>query len=262
VYDKPMIYYPLSVLMLAGIKEIQIISTPKDLPRFQELLGDGRKLGISLSYAIQSEPNGIAQAFVISEKFIGKDPVALILGDNIFFGQGLSQILQQAAQQKKGAMIFGYYVRNPESYGVIELDAKNKPLSIEEKPLRPRSSYAVTGLYFYDNKVVDIAKKIKLSKRHEKEITDVNLAYLRQGQLSVKLLGRGHAWLDTGTYESLIEASVFIKTIEQRQGLKVGCIEEVAFRKGFISRAQLLALAKEFCTSYGEYLDQVARERT
>ncbi|HOD12702.1 MAG TPA: glucose-1-phosphate thymidylyltransferase RfbA [Candidatus Omnitrophota bacterium] len=260
VYDKPMIYYPLSVLMLSGITEILIISTPKDLPRFQELLGDGRKFGISLDYAVQSEPNGIAQAFIIGEKFISKDPVALILGDNIFFGQGLSRVLQEAAQQEKGATIFGYYVSHPESYGVIELDHQNKPVSIEEKPSRPRSSYAVTGLYFYDNKVVDIAKRIKPSKRQEKEITDVNLAYLRENKLNVKLLGRGYAWLDTGTYESLIEASIFIKTIEQRQGLKIGCIEEVAFRKGFISRAQLVKIAKEFSTSYGEYLLQIANE--
>lgn len=260
VYDKPMIYYPLSVLMLSGITEILIISTLKDLPRFQELLGDGRKFGISLDYAVQSEPNGIAQAFIIGEKFIGKDPVALILGDNIFFGQGLSRVLQEAVQQEKGATIFGYYVSHPESYGVIELDYQNKPVSIEEKPSRPRSSYAVTGLYFYDNKVVDIAKRIKPSKRHEKEITDVNLAYLRENKLSVRLLGRGYAWLDTGTYESLIEASIFIKTIEQRQGLKIGCVEEVAFRKGFISRAQLVKIAKEFSTSYGEYLLQIANE--
>lgn len=260
VYDKPMIYYPLSVLMLSGITEILIISTPKDLPRFQELLGDGRKFGISLDYAVQSEPNGIAQAFIIGQKFIGKDPVALILGDNIFFGQGLSRVLQEAAQQEKGATIFGYYVSHPESYGVIELDPQNKPVSIEEKPSRPRSSYAVTGLYFYDNKVVDIAKRIKPSKRHEKEITDVNLAYLRENKLNVRLLGRGYAWLDTGTYESLIEASIFIKTIEQRQGLKIGCVEEVAFRKGFISRAQLVKIAKEFSTSYGEYLLQIANE--
>ncbi len=260
VYDKPMIYYPLSVLMLAGIKDIQIISTPKDLPRFQDLLKDGKDFGVSLKYAEQKQPNGIAEAFLIAENFIGKDSVCLILGDNIFFGQGLSQILQQAAGQKKGATIFGYYVNNPQDYGVIELDKKGDPLTIEEKPKKPKSNHVVTGLYFYDNQVVSIAKSIKPSPRHEKEITDVNNAYLKKGELNVRLLGRGYAWLDTGTYESLIEASLFIKTIEQRQGLKVGCLEEVAYRMGFISRGQLIRLAKGFCTTYGEYLLKIAEE--
>jgi len=260
IYDKPMIYYPLSVLMLAGIRDILIISTPKDLPRFQDLLKDGKDFGIRLSYAAQPQPNGIAQAFLIGEQFIGKDNVCLILGDNIFFGQGLSQILKNAVRQKTGATVFGYYVNNPESYGVITLDKKGKAIAIEEKPKKPKSHYAVTGLYFYDNHVVDIAKRIKPSKRGEKEITDVNLAYLRKKQLTVKLLGRGHAWLDTGTYESLIESSVFIKTIEQRQGLKIGCLEEVAFRMGFISKAKLLSLAKGFSTSYGAYLLNLVKE--
>ncbi len=260
IYDKPMIYYPLSVLMLAGIRDIQIISTPKDLPRFQDLLKEGKDFGIRLSYASQEEPNGIAEAFLIAEDFIGRDRVCLILGDNVFFGQGLSGILQKAANQKKGATIFGYYVNNPQSYGVLALDKHNKILSIEEKPKKPKSHYAVTGLYFYDNDVVNIAKKIKPSKRGEKEITDVNLAYFKKGDLHVELLGRGHAWLDTGTYESLIEASVFIKTIEQRQGLKIGCLEEVAYHKGFISKEKLVCLAQEFHTSYGEYLLKVASE--
>lgn len=260
VYDKPMIYYPLSVLMLAGIKDIQIISTPKDLPRFQYLLKDGKDFGISLSYAEQKEPQGIADAFLVAEKFIGKDSACLILGDNIFFGQGLSQILQQAARREKGATVLGYYVNNPESYGVIELDKNGKPVSIEEKPKKPRSNYVVTGLYFYDNEVVNIAKNIKPSARYEKEITDVNNAYLKKGELDVKILGRGHAWLDTGTPESLIEASLFIKTIEQRQGLKIGCLEEVAYRMGFISKNQLIRLAKEFHTVYGEYLLKIAEE--
>jgi len=254
IYDKPMIYYPLSALMLAGIQDILVISTSKDLPRFQDLLKDGKDFGIRLSYAVQLEPNGIAQAFLIGEKFIANDSVCLVLGDNIFFGQGLSQILQKAARQKKGATIFGYYVNNPESYGVIEMDKNAKAVSIEEKPKKPRSHYAVTGIYFYDNDAIDIAKQIKPSKRGEKEITDVNLAYLKRGDLRVELLGRGHAWLDTGTYESLIEASLFIKTIEQRQGLKIGCLEEVAFRMGFISKQKVQELAKGFCTSYGEYL--------
>jgi glucose-1-phosphate thymidylyltransferase len=260
IYDKPMIYYPLSVLMLAGIKEIQIISTPKDLPRFKVLLKDGKDFGVSLSYAVQKEPNGIAEAFLIAEKFIDTDSVCLALGDNIFFGQGLSQILENASRQKKGATIFGCYINNPQEYGVIELNKKGRPISIEEKPSVPKSNYVVTGLYFYDNQVVKIAKTIKSSARGEKEITDVNMAYLKKGELSVKLLGRGYAWLDTGTYESLIEASLFIKTIEQRQGLKVGCLEEVAYRKGFISKGQLIRLAKEFCTTYGEYLLKIAEE--
>jgi glucose-1-phosphate thymidylyltransferase len=262
IYDKPMIYYPLSVLMLAGIRDIQIISTPKDLPRFQDLLKDGKDFGIRLSYAAQQEPKGIAEAFLIAEQFIGEDSVCLVLGDNIFFGQGLSEILQRAARQRQGATIFGYCVHNPESYGVVELDQKKNIISIEEKPKNPKSPYAVTGLYFYDHQVIDIAKRIKPSKRCEKEITDVNLAYLKKGQLHVELLGRGHAWLDTGTYESLIEASLFIKTIEQRQGLKIGCLEEVAYRMGFISKQKVLQLAKGFCTSYGDYLLKMINDRT
>lgn len=261
VYDKPLIYYPLSTLMLAGIRDIMIISTPKDLPRFQELLKDGKDFGISLHYAVQKEPNGIAEAFLIAEDFIKNDSVSLALGDNIFFGQGLSGILQEAARRKEGATVLGYYVTDPERYGVIEFDKKGKVLSIEEKPKAPKSNYVVTGLYFYDNQAVEIAKGIKPSKRYEKEITDVNKVYLEKGELSVKLLGRGYAWLDTGTYESLIEASLFIKTIEQRQGLKVGCPEEVAYRMGFISKNKLTSLAKEFTTSYGAYLLKVAAER-
>lgn len=261
VYDKPLIYYPLSTLMLAGIRDIMIISTPKDLPRFQELLKDGKDFGISLHYAVQKEPNGIAEAFLIAEDFIKNDSVCLALGDNIFFGQGLSGILQGAARRKKGATVLGYYVTDPERYGAIEFDKKGKVLSIEEKPKAPKSNYVVTGLYFYDNQAVGIAKRIRPSKRYEKEITDVNKAYLEKGELSVKLLGRGYAWLDTGTYESLIEASLFIKTIEQRQGLKVGCPEEVGYRMGFIPKSKLISLAKEFTTSYGAYLLKVAAER-
>lgn len=260
VYDKPLIYYPLSTLMLAGIRDIMIIATPKDLPRFQDLLKDGKDFGISLHYAVQKEPNGIAEAFLIAEDFIKRDSVCLALGDNIFFGQGLSGILQEAARREKGATVLGYYVNDPERYGVIEFDKKGKVLSIEEKPKAPKSNYVVTGLYFYDNQAVQIAKDIKPSKRYEKEITDVNRVYLEKGELDVKLLGRGYAWLDTGTYESLIEASLFIKTIEQRQGLKVGCPEEVAYRMGFISKSKLVSLAKEFITSYGEYLLKVAAE--
>ncbi len=260
VYDKPMIYYPLSVLMLAGIKEILIISTPKDLPRFQDLLGDGAGLGVSLSYAEQKEPSGIAEAFLIGKNFIGNEAVSLILGDNIFFGQGLSQLLQQAASQKRGATILGYYVQNPQEYGVIDIDGSGDPISIEEKPEAPKTNYAVTGLYFYDNDVIKIAEAIKPSARHEKEITDVNRVYLEKKRLSVQLLGRGYAWLDTGTYESLIEASLFIKTIEQRQGLKIGCIEEVAYRMGFVKKDRLRELAREFKTSYGDYLNKIANE--
>lgn len=260
VYDKPMIYYPLSVLMLAGIREVLIISTPKDLPRFKDLLGDGFSLGISLSYAEQEQPNGIAEAFLIGKDFIGTDNVSLILGDNIFFGQGLSQLLQQAASQKQGATVFGYYVKNPQEYGVIEINSEGVPVSIEEKPKVPKTNYAVTGFYFYDNDVVKIAESIKPSARCEKEITDINRVYLEKKQLSAQLLGRGYAWLDTGTYESLIEASIFIKTIEQRQGLKIGCIEEVAYRMGFIEKDRLWEFAKEFKTSYGDYLNKIASE--
>ncbi len=257
IYDKPMIYYPLSVLMLAGIKDILIISTPKDLPRFKDLLGDGSNLGVRLSYEEQAKPAGIAQSFIIGEKFIGKDSVALILGDNIYYGHDLTGILKKAAKLKDGAMVLSYYVRDPERYGVIEFDKKFKAISIEEKPRKPKSKWVVTGLYFYDNKVVDIAKNMKPSNRGELEITDVNNVYLKSKKLNVIPLTRGYAWLDTGTYESLIEASMFIKTVEDRQGLKVGCIEEIAYRMGFIDKKQLLRLAGEFKTSYGQYLLEI-----
>ena len=257
VYDKPMIYYPLSVLMLAGIRDILIISTPKDIPRFQDLLSNGGELGIRISYAIQPQPKGIAQSFIIGEKFIGKDSVCLILGDNIFYGYNLSEILQQASRLRKGAFILGYYVKYPEAYGVIEFDNKHNVKSIQEKPKKPKSNWAVTGIYFYDNDVVKVAKKIAPSARGELEITDVNNVYLKRGTLKAKMLGRGYAWLDTGTYNSLIDASVFIKTIEERQGLKIGCIEEVAYRMGYINRKKLQKLAKTINTSYGEYLKAI-----
>jgi glucose-1-phosphate thymidylyltransferase len=254
VYDKPMIYYPLSVLMLAGIRDILIISTSKDIPRFQELFGDGGELGIRISYAIQAEPKGIAQSFIIGEGFIGKDSVCLILGDNIFYGYNLTEILQQAAEIKKGAFIFAYPVKYPQAYGVIVFDSKRNVISLQEKPKRPKSNWAATGIYFYDNDVVKIAKKITPSARGELEITDINNAYLKQGLLKAKMLGRGYAWLDTGTHDSLIDASVFIKTIEDRQGLKIGCIEEVAYRMGYISKKHLQKIAKTINTNYGEYL--------
>ncbi len=257
VYDKPMIYYPLSVLMLAGIRDILVISTPMDVPRFKDLLGDGRDLGVKLSYAVQEEPKGIAQSFIIAEKFIGKDKVCLILGDNIFYGHNLVELLKEAASLKEGAVIFGYYIKNAGRYGVIKLGGKSKVMAIEEKPKTPPSNYAVCGLYFYDNDVVKMAKGLKPSKRGELEITDVNNEYIKRGKLKVKLLGRGYAWLDTGTYDSLIDASIFIKTIEERQGLKVGCIEEVAFRMGYIGLKQLGQLAGSINTSYGEYLERI-----
>ena len=262
VYDKPMIYYPLCTLMLAGIRDILVISTPQDTPRFEHLLGDGRRWGIRLSYAVQPSPGGLAQAFIIGRKFIGKDPVALVLGDNIFHGYDLGGLLTRAAKNRKGATVFAYPVRDPERYGVVEFDAKNQVRSIEEKPARPKSRYAVVGLYFYDNRVVGIASKLKPSARGELEITDVNRQYLKWGELEVRPLGRGHAWLDTGTHESLLEASHFIETIERRQGLKIACPEEIAWRMGYISARQLRALARPLAKSgYGEYLLQVLEER-
>lgn len=259
IYDKPMIYYPLSILMLAGIKEILIISTPQDLPRFEELLGDGSSLGMEFSYAIQLSPNGLAEAFIIGEEFIGDDSVCLILGDNVFFGPGLTPRLEHAAQKKKGATIFGYKVKDPERFGVIEFDEKLEVLSIEEKPKQPKSSFAVTGLYFYDNDVVEIAKTIQPSERGELEITSINQAYLKRGDLSVELLGRGFAWLDTGTHESLADASQYIQTIEQRQGYKVACIEEIAHYKGWITDKQLIELAEPLKkTEYGQYMIDMA----
>lgn len=255
VYDKPMIYYPLSVLMLSGIREILIISTPTDLPLFQRLLGTGEKWGLNLSYLVQPEPKGLAQAFILGEKFIGSDPVTMILGDNLYYGQGFSKTLQQAAQSTDGATVFAYYVKNPSSYGVVEFDSHFRALSIEEKPSQPRSNYAVTGLYFYDNEVISIAKGLKPSRRGELEITDVNNIYLKNKKLSVSVLGRGFAWLDTGSHTSLLEASNFIETLENRQGLKVGSPEEVAYRMKFISADQLAKLGHELRASgYGEYL--------
>src|SRR5664280_846101 len=261
VYDKPMIYYPLSVLMLAGIREILIISTPRDLPGFRSLLGEGKSLGLDFSYKEQSSPDGLAQAFILGEEFIGSDPVCMILGDNIFYGHGFGDALLKTAEMKKGACIFGYYVTDPERYGVVEFDKNNKVLSIEEKPLQPRSNYAVTGLYFYDNTVVNKAKSLKPSPRGELEITDLNKVYLEEGTLDIRLMGRGMAWLDTGTYESLLQASNFIATLEQRQGLKASCIEEIAYKRGFINKNQLLKLAQPIKNSqYGKYLLRIAGE--
>ncbi|MCF8130979.1 MAG: glucose-1-phosphate thymidylyltransferase RfbA [Deltaproteobacteria bacterium] len=258
VYDKPMIYYPLSVLMLAGIREILIISTPEDLPRFRELLGDGTQIGLSLSYREQPRPEGLAQAFVIGKDFIGSDNVALVLGDNIFYGHSLSAILRRAAGLKKGGVIFGYLVRDPERYGVVDFDETGKVTSVEEKPENPRSKYAVPGLYFYDNQVVEIAENLQPSPRGELEITDVNLAYLEQGALQVELLGRGFAWLDTGTHESLQLAGDFVKSIQHRQGLKIGCIEEIAFRLGYIDADQIRMAAKDLLKNeYGQYLMEI-----
>jgi len=262
VYDKPMIYYPLSVLMLGGIKDVLIISTPRDLPVFESLLGDGSDYGISLSYAEQSAPNGLAEAFILGEDFIGKDPVALILGDNIFYGADLSRLCTEAAEQKSGATIFAYHVADPERYGVVSFDHDTgKALDIEEKPAHPKSSWAVTGLYFYDNDVVEIAHAIEPSARGELEITDVNMAYLRRGDLRVKTLGRGYAWLDTGTTDSMHEASSFVRTVSHRQGIQVACLEEIGFRKGWISADQLRARADLLKkTEYGKYLERVAQE--
>ena len=259
IYDKPMIYYPLSVLMLAGIKDILIISTPKDTPRFKDLLGSGHDLGVKFSYLVQPEPKGIAQSFIIAEDFIGGDSVCFILGDNIFYGYDLSELLQRSAKLKSGAIVFGYTVRDPQRYGVLEFDKKCKVISIEEKPKKAKSDWVVSGLYFYDNQVVKIAKNIKPSARGEFEITSVNNEYIKRGKLKVEFLGRGHAWLDTGTYESLIDASIFIKAIEDRQGLKIGCIEEVAYRMGYINKKQLARLADAVPTSYGEYLKDLLK---
>ncbi len=257
LYDKPMIYYPLSVLMMAGIREILIISTPQDTPMFQKLLGSGERLGCSFTYEVQSKPEGLAQAFIIGEKFLGKDKVALILGDNIFHGAGMQQLLQSNIDPD-GGVVFAYHVQDPERYGVVEFDENRKVISIEEKPSKPRSSYAVPGLYFYDNEVVAIAKSLKPSPRGELEITDVNNAYLKRGKLRVAPLSRGTAWLDTGTFDSLMQAANFVQVIEQRQGLKIGCIEEVAYRMGFISKVQLLDLAKPLEKSgYGVYLENL-----
>ena len=262
IYDKPMIYYPLSVLMLAGIKEVLIISTPRDVLVFEELFGNGSQLGIQISYVVQPSPDGLAQAFILGEKFIGNDTACLVLGDNIFYGYGLQQILENAAKVKNGAVVFGYYVNDPERYGVVEFDENRKAIGLEEKPQNPKSNYAVTGLYFYDNTVVAKAKSLKPSKRGELEITDLNKLYLEEGTLKTELLGRGMAWLDTGTHESLVQASNFVASIEQRQGLKVACLEEIAYRKGFINEAQLRKLAQELSKNqYGEYLLKLLDKR-
>ena len=261
VYDKPMIYYPLSILMSAGISEILIISTPLDLPNFERLLGDGSKLGCVFSYAVQEIPNGLAQAFVIGEKFIGKDKVALVLGDNIFYGIGMDTLLKEN-NNPEGGVVYAYHVSDPERYGVVEFDDEMKAISIEEKPLKPKSNYAVPGLYFYDNSVVEIAKNLKPSERGEYEITDVNANYLKQGKLKVAILDRGTAWFDTGTFSSLMQAGQFVQVIEERQGLKIGCIEEIAYRNGFISKEQLKKIAEPLVKSgYGKYLLQLAKEK-
>lgn len=263
IYDKPMIYYPLSVLMLAGINEILIISTPEDLPNFEKLLGDGSELGLKLSYKVQPSPDGLAQAFILGEEFIGQDNVCLILGDNIFYGQHFSEQLRRANTRPNGATVFGYYVNDPERFGVVDFDSKGKALSIEEKPTQPKSNYAVTGLYFYDNEVIEIAKSIKPSHRGELEITDVNMAYLEKQALDVELLGRGFAWLDTGTHDSLLDAGQFVQTIEHRQGLKVACLEEISFHNGWIDDSQLLKRAEFFKkTGYGQYLLKLHQEQT
>lgn len=260
VYNKPMIYYPLSVLMLAGIKDILIISTSETLPKFQELFETGSRLGINISYKVQKQPNGLAEAFLIGEDFIGGDNVSLVLGDNIFYGHGLPQLLSNAVKKEKGATIFGYYVDDPHRYGIVEIDKNNNPVSITEKPQNPKSNWAVTGLYFYDNDVVKIAKTIKPSDRGEIEITDINKIYLSQKTLSVELFGRGFAWLDAGTYNSLLDASLFIRTIEERQGIMVGCLEEIAYRMKFIDKKQLIENSKIFNSAYGQYLLKIANE--
>ena len=262
VYDKPMIYYPLSTLMLAGIRDILLISTPQDIGLYERLLGDGSQVGICIQYKVQERPEGLAQAFLLGRQFIGPDNVALVLGDNIFYGQGFQAMLVQAAERAAGATVFGYLVKDPQRYGVVELDARGRPLGIEEKPAHPKSNYAVTGLYFYDNQVIDIAAALKPSPRGELEITDVNRAYLARGQLHVELFGRGFAWLDTGTHESLLQAANFVETIEQRQGLKIACIEEIALNKGFISEEQFLQLATSQPNSYGQYMHDLLGRRT
>jgi len=261
IYDKPMIYYPLSTMMLAGIHDILLISTPRDTPRFKELLGDGSQFGISISYKVQEKPNGLAEAFVLGADFIGDDSVCLILGDNIYYGSGLSELVQRSAKKRKGATVFGYQVNDPERFGVVEFDKNHHVKSIEEKPKHPASNYAVTGMYFYDNQVVEIAKNLKPSPRGELEITDINKEYLKRGQLDVELLGRGYAWLDTGTHESLHEASGFIETVEKRQNLKVACLEEVAYRMGYIDKDQVYKLAQPLKKNdYGQYLLRLIQE--
>ncbi|MBF0503488.1 MAG: glucose-1-phosphate thymidylyltransferase RfbA [Candidatus Omnitrophica bacterium] len=260
VYDKPMIYYPFSALLLAGIKDILIVSTAQAIPQFQNLFHDGSQIGIHISYIVQEQPRGLADAFILGESFIGRDHVAMVLGDNIFFGHGLSDVLKRAALTEQGATVFGYYVKDPCRYGVVQFDSSGRAILIEEKPKKPHSNWAVTGLYFYDNQVIDIAKSIKPSARGEIEITDVNNIYLKKGQLKVECLGRGYAWLDTGTHESLIDASVFVKTVEERQGLKIACIEEIAYSMGYINKSQLDNLGRSIKTPYGDYLQKLAQE--
>jgi glucose-1-phosphate thymidylyltransferase len=262
IYDKPMIFYPLSVLMLAGIKDVLIISTPEDLPNFEKLLGDGFDIGMKLSYIVQPSPDGLAQAFILGEDFIGDDNVALVLGDNIYYGQGFTPMLKNAVSKKDGATVFGYQVKDPERFGVVEFDENQNAISIEEKPENPKSNFAVTGLYFYDNDVIEIAKNVKPSHRGELEITSINEEYLKRGKLKVELLGRGFAWLDTGTHDSLMEASIFVQTVEHRQGYKVACIEEIAFRNSWINKEQLITLAQPLKkTGYGQYLLEIAEEK-